>query len=109
MKKPNYIATPVLINVLQESKRSYNDGIVYLSYDTDKIFLEVYLYDDDQLTISMYIGSDKQITIKNEQQDHVYNFIQEFYKEKREKHSSEYIQDCKDDLNYHDIKFDQTS
>jgi predicted protein tyrosine phosphatase len=86
MNKPNYIATPVLVNILQEAKRSYDKGIVYLNYDTDKIFLEVYLFEDNHLDISMYIGEDKEITVKETQKDNIFDFIQEFYKEKREQY-----------------------
>jgi len=81
----NYIATPVLVNILQEAKRSYDKdtGITYLNYDTDKIFLEVYLFADNHLDINFYIGEDKEITVKEIQKDNIFDFIQEFYQEKR--------------------------
>jgi hypothetical protein len=34
----------------------------------------------------MYIGEDKEITVKETQKDNIFDFIQEFYKEKREQY-----------------------
>ena len=108
MEKPNHIATPTLINFLQGGERTYDDGVVHITYDKHNVDLEAHVYDDNHTECTLVVGG-REVTIRPEQKDHVFNFVQEFYKEKREKHSAEDIQDHKEDLNFHDIKFDQIS
>jgi len=104
MKKPNWIASPTLINILQGSKREYLDGIVTLYYDSDKIMLDVTLHDDNHLEVSLWIGSDKKVTVRDTQKMDIFNFIQEFYKKERAEWTPEKTQDHKEDLSFDNVK-----
>jgi hypothetical protein len=110
MEKMHYIATPTLINFLQGGERSYNkdNGTVHITYDKNKVDLEAFVYDDDHTECTLVVGG-VEIDIRPEQKDHVFSFVQEFYKDEREKHSEDDIQDHKDDLSFDNIKEDQFS
>jgi len=103
MEKIHYIATPTLINFLQGGDRSYNDGIVHITYDKNNVDLEAFVYDDDQTECTLVVGG-VEINIRPEQKDNVFDFVQEFYKDKREKHSAQDIEDFKTDLQFDNLK-----
>lgn len=69
----NYIATPILNNVLKDATPNYFDGKMNLNYDTDKIMLTVTVDEDNILECEMWIGV-KKITLKDAQKDLIVNF-----------------------------------
>ena len=69
----NYIATPILINVLKDAVPRYMDGKMNLLYDTDNIMLDVMIDEDNILECEMWIG-EKKIKLKQPQKDLIVNF-----------------------------------
>ena len=80
--KPNLLATPILMNVMRECEMEITTEGISLTYDSDKIYLNIIL-EDTTLECSMFIGS-KKITLTDAQLDIIYTFISEELKEHEE-------------------------
>ena len=82
--KKHKLATPILLNILKESKVEYADGKVHLTYDSDKIDMFVSVDEDNLLLCELWIGI-AEINLTEKQQNLVFDFTHVFLTDEIEK------------------------
>lgn len=76
----NYLATPVLMNILKEGNRTSEDSIIHFNYDEDTLMLDLsFNYQSNDFDyIEAYVGGEELI-ITLEQQLEIKNQLAEWY------------------------------
>lgn len=76
----NYLATPVLMNILKEGNKVSEDSMIFFNYDEDTLMLEVnFNYQLNEIdNIEAYVGGEE-VIITLEQKTEIKNQLAEWY------------------------------